>query len=67
MVTKGFVQIEINAVFTRTSCKMRFRSGVFVHLKYLHNYNEAFLTLMLPYILLLFLSLLLKLQSGAEL
>jgi hypothetical protein len=31
--TKSFVQIEINAVFTSTSGKMQFRSGVFDHFK----------------------------------
>jgi hypothetical protein len=31
MGTKSFVQIEINAVFTSTSSKMQFRSGVFDH------------------------------------
>jgi hypothetical protein len=31
MGTKSFVQIEINAVFTTTSGKMQFRSGVFDH------------------------------------
>jgi hypothetical protein len=31
MGTKSFVQIEINAVFTSTSGKMQFRSGVFDH------------------------------------
>jgi hypothetical protein len=31
MGTKSFVQIEINAVFTTTSSKMQFRSGVFDH------------------------------------
>jgi hypothetical protein len=30
---KKFVQIEINAVFTTTSGKMQFRSGVFDHFK----------------------------------
>jgi hypothetical protein len=33
MGTKSFVQIEINAVFTTTSGKMQFRSGVFDHFK----------------------------------
>jgi hypothetical protein len=33
MGTKSFVQIEINAVFTSTSGKMQFRSGVFDHFK----------------------------------
>jgi hypothetical protein len=33
MGTKSFVQIEINAVFTTTSGKMQFRSGVFNHFK----------------------------------
>jgi hypothetical protein len=31
---KSFVQIEINAVFTSTSGKMQFRSGVFDHFKH---------------------------------
>jgi hypothetical protein len=31
MGTKSFVQIKINAVFTTTSGKMQFRSGVFDH------------------------------------
>jgi hypothetical protein len=31
MGTKSFVQIEINAVFTTTSGKMQFPSGVFNH------------------------------------
>jgi hypothetical protein len=31
MGTKSFVQIEINTVFTTTSGKMQFRSGVFDH------------------------------------
>jgi hypothetical protein len=31
MGTKSFVRIEINAVFTTTSGKMQFRSGVFNH------------------------------------
>jgi hypothetical protein len=31
MGTKSFVQIEMNAVFTTTSGKMQFRSGVFDH------------------------------------
>jgi hypothetical protein len=34
MGTKSFVQIEINAVFTTTSGKMQFRSGVFDHFKW---------------------------------
>jgi hypothetical protein len=34
MGTKSFVQIEINAVFTTTSGKMQFRSGVFDHFKH---------------------------------
>jgi hypothetical protein len=33
MDTKSFVQIDINAVFTTTSGKMQFRSGVFDHFK----------------------------------
>jgi hypothetical protein len=33
MGTKSFVQIDINAVFTSTSGKMQFRSGVFDHFK----------------------------------
>jgi hypothetical protein len=33
MGTKSFVQIEINAVFTTTSGKMQFGSGVFDHFK----------------------------------
>jgi hypothetical protein len=33
MDTKSFFQIEINAVFTTTSGKMQFRSGVFDHFK----------------------------------
>jgi hypothetical protein len=33
MGTKSFVQIEINAVFTTTSGKMQFRSGVCDHFK----------------------------------
>jgi hypothetical protein len=33
MGTKSFVQIEINAVFTTTSGKKQFRSGVFDHFK----------------------------------
>jgi hypothetical protein len=33
MGTKSFVQIEINAVFTSTSGKMQFHSGVFDHFK----------------------------------
>jgi hypothetical protein len=37
MGTKSFVQIEINAVFTTTSCKMQFRSGVFDHFKGFFN------------------------------
>jgi hypothetical protein len=36
MGTKSFVQIEINTVFTTTSGKMQFRSGVFDH------FNEYF-------------------------
>jgi hypothetical protein len=34
MGTKSFAQIEINAVFTSTSGKMQFRSGVFDHFNY---------------------------------
>jgi hypothetical protein len=37
MGTKSFVQIDINAVFTTTSGKMQFRSGVFDHFKSLRN------------------------------
>jgi hypothetical protein len=33
MGTKSFVQIEINTVFTTTSGKMQFHSGVFDHFK----------------------------------
>jgi hypothetical protein len=33
MGTKSFVQIEINAVFTTTSGKMQFCSGIFDHFK----------------------------------
>jgi hypothetical protein len=33
MGTKSFGQIEISAVFTTTSGKMQFRSGVFDHFK----------------------------------
>jgi hypothetical protein len=36
MGTKNFVQIEINAVFTSTSGKMQFRSGVFDHFNDVH-------------------------------
>jgi hypothetical protein len=35
MGTKSFVQIEISAVFTSTSSKKQFRSGVFDHFKIL--------------------------------
>jgi hypothetical protein len=31
MGTESFIQIEMNAVFTSTSGKMQFRSGVFDH------------------------------------
>jgi hypothetical protein len=41
MGTKRFVQIEINAVFTSTSGKMQFRSGVFDHLN-LNNLSRVF-------------------------
>jgi hypothetical protein len=37
MGTKSFVQIEINAVFTTTSGKMQFRSGVFDHFNTITN------------------------------
>jgi hypothetical protein len=37
MGTKSFVQIEINAIFTSTSGKMQFRSGVFDHFKGPHE------------------------------
>jgi hypothetical protein len=37
MGTKNFVQIEINAVFTTTSGKMQFCSGVFDHFNNVHH------------------------------
>jgi hypothetical protein len=40
MGTKKFIQTEINAVFTSTSGKMQFRSGVFDHFKRAHNYDR---------------------------
>jgi hypothetical protein len=42
MGTKSFVQIEINAVFTTTSGKMQFRSGVFDHFKFFNAHFELF-------------------------
>jgi hypothetical protein len=38
MGTKSLVQIEINAVFTSTSGKMQFGSGVFDHFKNAPSY-----------------------------
>jgi hypothetical protein len=40
MGTKSFVQIEINAVFTSTSGKMQFHSGVFDHFNQLAQHHE---------------------------
>jgi hypothetical protein len=48
MGTKSFVQIEINAVFTSTSGKMQFRSGVFDHFKSL-QFWKASVTLITPF------------------
>jgi hypothetical protein len=42
MGTTSFVQIEINAVFTTTSGKMQFRSGVFDHFKGSKNLTAKF-------------------------
>jgi hypothetical protein len=41
MGTKSFVQIENNAVFTTTSGKMQFRSGVFDHFKFIDDRSES--------------------------
>jgi hypothetical protein len=41
MGTQSFVQIKINAVFTSTSGKMQFCSGVFDHFK--NNYSLAYM------------------------